>query len=78
MDNFRVSKSHATAFETSLSHGFRGLCFQIDEQLIDGNDYPKVMKFSELTKLTPEEEAEEDSDHERFIEDSERFSGRHI
>ena len=49
-----------------------------NRELIDGTDYPKVMKFSELSQLTPEEVAEEDSDAECFIEDSERFNGQNI
>ena len=43
--------------------------------MIDGEHYPIVMKFTDLKKLTPEEEAEENSDDENFIEDSQRFSG---
>ena len=63
---------------------FDDCAWRCDEQfpgmreLIDGNDYPIVMKFSYLKKLTPEEVREEDSDDECFIEDSERFSGRHL
>ena len=46
--------------------------------MIDGSDYPIVMRFTDLKKLTPEEEAEEDSDGENFVEDSQRFSGQHV
>ena len=36
------------------------------------------MKFTDLKKLTLEEEAEEDSDEENFIEDSQRFGGQYV
>ena len=47
-------------------------------ETIDGDTYPIVMKFTDLKELTPEEEAEEDSDGEKFIDDSQRFSGQHV
>ena len=61
---------------------FEDCAFRCDmpgnRELIDGSNCPKVIKFEELKQLTPDQEAEEDSDDERFVEDSERFHGQNI
>ena len=46
----------------------------LNREIIDRCDYHKVMKFEELSKLTAEQLAEEDSDdEENFVEDKLRF-----
>ena len=61
------------AFEDCSARSDLGL----NRELIDGSDYPRVMQFRELNKLTPEQQAEKDSDdEENFVEDKERFCGQ--